>query len=342
MNKYDNSYSPYFKAASEEYPEGSAINATDENSVDGTPILAKFFNDVIGFMYAVFHGVYGNPKVSGETVTRQLSGVTENAKSSDVWDAIKKFVTDTANGVLRQLTAFINTKGKAGGIAPLGDDAKVSKIHLPSIDDVLSLRLLRYKDDYMAGSLDEENNILTVVLYSKNGTQKTCRIATIADSQGSLSFGVDADIESYRLTTTSCANGEKVEEGTVASSPRLSVSWSGQTVSKVHFNGLVLTVKERNTTVLQTDSYSGDVTTSGAFVSLITALTGKSESFGNVSFEVCYNSAVVSFTNGSTKTLPTWTGAVSVEYDLEYNNPNAKDNGTFDENVGGTIQGAFL
>ena len=88
MNKYDENYSAYFQAPSAEYPEGAAVNATDADSFDGTPFYNKFFNDVIGFMYAAFHGVFGNPKVPGETVTRQISNQPDNAVHSDVWDAI--------------------------------------------------------------------------------------------------------------------------------------------------------------------------------------------------------------------------------------------------------------
>ena len=138
MNRYDEHYSVYFGAPSEEYPEGSAVDSTDEDKLDGTPFLSKFFNDVIGFMYAAFHGVYGNPKIPGQTVTRQLSNEPENATRSDVWDAIKKFVADSVQTVRDALNAFMSTKGQANGIAPLDSSGKVSASYLPSyVDDVL-------------------------------------------------------------------------------------------------------------------------------------------------------------------------------------------------------------
>lgn len=135
MNKYDENYSVYFGTPSAEYPEGSAVDSTDEDKLDGTPLLAKFMNDVIGFMYAVFHGVYGNPKIPGQTVTRAISNEPENATQSDVWDAIKKFVTDNVAVVSGALSDFINTKGVANGIAPLDAGGKVAATYLP--DDVL-------------------------------------------------------------------------------------------------------------------------------------------------------------------------------------------------------------
>lgn len=138
MNRYDENYSVYFGTPSAEYPEGSAVDSTDEDKLDGTPLLAKFMNDVIGFMYAVFHGVYGNPKIPGQTVTRAISNEPENATQSDVWDAIKKFVTDKVAVVSGALSDFINTKGVANGIAPLDAGGKVAASHLPSyVDDVL-------------------------------------------------------------------------------------------------------------------------------------------------------------------------------------------------------------
>lgn len=149
MNRYDENYSAYFKAPSKEYPEGSAVDSSSEDNLDGTPYLAAFFNDVIGFMYAAFHGVFGNPKVSGETVERELSNEPDNATKSDVWDAIKTFVqrkadavsgalTSAINGVKQSLDEFIATKGKANGFASLDSSGQVPASQLPSyVDDVL-------------------------------------------------------------------------------------------------------------------------------------------------------------------------------------------------------------
>ena len=134
MNKYDENYSAYFQAPSAEYPEGAAVNATDADSFDGTPFYNKFFNDVIGFMYAAFHGVFGNPKVPGETVTRQISNQPDNAVHSDVWDAIKKFVTDKVAVVGNAFSAHASntnnphevTKGQVGlgNVDNTADNAK--------------------------------------------------------------------------------------------------------------------------------------------------------------------------------------------------------------------------
>lgn len=87
MNRYDESYSAYFAAPDADYPVGSAIDSTSEDNLDGTPYLAAFFNDVIGFMQATFFGVFGTDA--------QVSNTPETARKSDVWNAIQKFVGDS-------------------------------------------------------------------------------------------------------------------------------------------------------------------------------------------------------------------------------------------------------
>ena len=101
MLKIDYEYSDYVGAADEEYPAGKAIDASAPDTVDGTPILASFFNDVIGFMQAVFFGVFGSEA--------KPSGKPDNAKNSDVWNAIKKFVGDSVQ-VVKDAVAEINGK----------------------------------------------------------------------------------------------------------------------------------------------------------------------------------------------------------------------------------------
>lgn len=88
MLRYDGSYSSYYQAPDSYYPEGSAIDSSSDETLDGTPYKKDFFNDVIGFMQAVFHRAFGNPHVAGSIVTRNVSGLSENAVSSDVLDAL--------------------------------------------------------------------------------------------------------------------------------------------------------------------------------------------------------------------------------------------------------------
>lgn len=91
MNKYDGTYSEHYRSPNADYPLGSAVDASTQDSFDGTPYKAAFFNDVIGFMQAAFFGAYGqNARVTGEP---------DNARKSDVWNAIKKYIADQGSGV---------------------------------------------------------------------------------------------------------------------------------------------------------------------------------------------------------------------------------------------------
>lgn len=101
MNRYDESYSAYFAAPDADYPVGSAIDSTSEDNLDGTPYLAAFFNDVIGFMQAAFFGVFGTDA--------QVSNTPETARKSDVWNAIQKFVGDSDKAVKDALDADITS-----------------------------------------------------------------------------------------------------------------------------------------------------------------------------------------------------------------------------------------
>lgn len=101
MNYYDERYSAYFAAPDADYPLGSAIDATSEDNLDGTPYLAAFFNDVIGAMQAVIFGVFGKDY--------KVSGSPDSCGKSDVWDAIQKFVNDGDDALAADIAA-INAK----------------------------------------------------------------------------------------------------------------------------------------------------------------------------------------------------------------------------------------
>ena len=115
MLKYDKTYSQYNNGPSEDYPNGSANNATSEDNIDGTPYVAGFFNDVIGFFQAVFYAVNGR--------SAQVSGQSETANASDVWNAIKKFVGDSVESAKQALQTAITSVQNAlqGSINDIND-----------------------------------------------------------------------------------------------------------------------------------------------------------------------------------------------------------------------------
>lgn len=109
MLRYDGAYSSYYQAPDSYYPEGSAIDSSSDETLDGTPYKKDFFNDVIGFMQAIFHRAFGNPHVAGSVVTRNVSGTSENALSSDVLDALDVVV----DSHLPSLSVSYDAEGEA-------------------------------------------------------------------------------------------------------------------------------------------------------------------------------------------------------------------------------------
>ena len=49
MIKIDENYTDYRDDTDPKYPAGKAVNASTEEGVDGTPILASLINDINGF-----------------------------------------------------------------------------------------------------------------------------------------------------------------------------------------------------------------------------------------------------------------------------------------------------
>lgn len=82
MLKLDNSYSDYVDTSDPKYPGGKAIDASTGESVDGTPLLAKWMNDVQGSRQALVVEAFGS--------IGDISGEPDNVDSSDVLKAIKK------------------------------------------------------------------------------------------------------------------------------------------------------------------------------------------------------------------------------------------------------------
>jgi hypothetical protein len=68
------------------YPAGKGVDATTEDSFDGTPYKKEWQNDQHGWRTAIFKKAFGS--VSG------LSGVPDNINQSDTLDAILKIIQD--------------------------------------------------------------------------------------------------------------------------------------------------------------------------------------------------------------------------------------------------------
>lgn len=90
MIKLDVTYSDYVNTTDPKYPAGKAVDASGEENTDGTPLLAKWMNDINGTRQAIIKEAFGD--MSG------VSGVPDDAENSDILQAIKKITQEYTNG----------------------------------------------------------------------------------------------------------------------------------------------------------------------------------------------------------------------------------------------------
>ena len=109
MFKIDENYSDYYGTDPVKYPGGMGINSSGVDTTDGTPWLAKMFNNCIGWMQALYIKAFGN--LNG------ISNDAENAQTSDVVRALEKIQTDnnTAERATSEAAYFKKTGGAISG-----------------------------------------------------------------------------------------------------------------------------------------------------------------------------------------------------------------------------------
>ena len=109
MFKIDENYSDYYKTDPVKYPGGGAVNSSGVDTTDGTPWLAKMFDNCVGWMQALYIKAFGS--LTG------ISGEAENAQTSDVVRALEKITGDnnTAERTISENTYFKKTGGVISG-----------------------------------------------------------------------------------------------------------------------------------------------------------------------------------------------------------------------------------
>ena len=119
MIKLDATYSDYVNTTDPKYPAGKAVDASGEENTDGTPLLAKWMNDINGTRQAIIKEAFGN--VSG------VSGVPDDVENSDVLKALKKITQDYTNGkVANEAQARVQGDTNTLNFAKSYTDSKVS------------------------------------------------------------------------------------------------------------------------------------------------------------------------------------------------------------------------
>jgi len=104
MIKLDVTYSDYVNTTDPKYPAGKAVDASGEENTDGTPLLAKWMNDINGTRQAIIKEAFGD--MSG------VSGVPDDVENSDVLKALKKITQEYTNGKVAN-EAQARTQGDA-------------------------------------------------------------------------------------------------------------------------------------------------------------------------------------------------------------------------------------
>jgi len=109
MFKIDENYSDYYGTDPVKYPGGMGINSSGVDTTDGTPWLAKMFNNCIGWMQALYIKAFGN--LNG------ISNDAENCQTSDVVRALEKIQTDNnaAERAISEAAYFKKTGGAISG-----------------------------------------------------------------------------------------------------------------------------------------------------------------------------------------------------------------------------------
>ena len=118
MFKIDENYSDYYKNDPVKYPGGGAIDSSGVDTIDGTPWLAKIFDNCVGWMQALYIKAFGS--LNG------ISNEPENAQTSDVVRALEKIQTDN-NTAQRTISdeKYLPMEGSAASAKKLTTARKV-------------------------------------------------------------------------------------------------------------------------------------------------------------------------------------------------------------------------
>ena len=120
MIRLNLSYSVYVDINDPNHPGGAAINTSDDNSEDGTPLLAELLNDMRGWQEAVIVDARGNFTVTG---------LPDHPGASDILDALKIIMARSVDhNVTPQmiLSRLLTVDGVGSGL-----DADLLGGHLP-------------------------------------------------------------------------------------------------------------------------------------------------------------------------------------------------------------------
>lgn len=146
MIKIDKKYSINTIETDPNYPAGKAKAATTSSSIDGTPLKATWFNDLIGARQAIYKKAFGD--------FSKISNVPDNAEKSDILDALLKIIFDQVGEITDKEIINIasenlpTTKAVTDYVTSVTDVARTEILHC----------FVREKSWFFI-RVDEENNV---------------------------------------------------------------------------------------------------------------------------------------------------------------------------------------
>lgn len=212
MFKIDENYSDYYKTDPVKYPGGGAINSSGVDTTDGTPWLAKMFDNCVGWMQNLYIKAFGS--LTG------ISNEAENAQTSDVVRALDKIMGDN-NAAERTISE--NTYFKKAGGTIGGDTTVDGKLHVKGDlfvdgigEEIISTELkvgadtITLRDKNPTGLTPSE--LAGVVTHNYDGNGNNNIIAV--DANGNARVG-DIDIATRVLYSNNGTNFFEDEELTI-------------------------------------------------------------------------------------------------------------------------------
>lgn len=212
MFKIDENYSDYYKTDPVKYPGGGAINSSGVDTTDGTPWLAKMFDNCVGWMQNLYIKAFGS--LTG------ISNEAENAQTSDVVRALDKIMGDN-NAAERTISE--NTYFKKAGGTIGGDTTVDGKLHVKGDlfvdgigEEIISTELkvgadtITLRDKNPTGLTPSE--LAGVVTHNYDGNGKNNIIAV--DANGNARVG-DIDIATRVLYSNNGTNFFEDEDLTI-------------------------------------------------------------------------------------------------------------------------------
>jgi len=124
----DSKYSDYVIWGSPDYPGGKAYDASNADSIDGTPYKDVWMNDVNGFFQALIISAFGSMDV--------ISGVPDTAHNSDKLRALYKIIENIFGRVPTTTAGPLEidiTKTRRYQIFYIGNIEENARIYLPDI-----------------------------------------------------------------------------------------------------------------------------------------------------------------------------------------------------------------